>query len=96
MPPFLAVTPAEALQLIRGYALANRYRIHPHAWDRLRGVGRNVLTTEEDLLHALRNATRARFQPDNERWRVDGPDMDGDDLTVVVVIEDGLLIITAM
>ncbi len=90
------VTPSEALEQIRGYARANRYRIHPHAWDRLRGIGRNVYTSEEDVLHALQNAKQARFQPQNERWRVEGPDMDGDDLTMSVVIEDGLLVITVM
>jgi hypothetical protein len=93
---FSRVTPTEALEQIRGYARANRYRIHPHAWDRLRGIGRNVYTSEEDVLHALQNAKQARFQPHNERWRVEGPDMDGDDLTMSVVIEDGLLVITVM
>jgi hypothetical protein len=48
------VTPQEALQQIRGCAAANRYQLHPHAWDRLRGLGRNVFTTVDDVAHALK------------------------------------------
>jgi hypothetical protein len=79
----------QALELIRGYASAGCYEIEDHA--RLRMRQRNVL--EGDLRSALSNAFRCSLQ-DNGRWRVDGPDLDGDDLTVIVVIEDGLIIIT--
>lgn len=90
------MSPAEAIDAIRGFAKANRYRLTEHAWQRLRGVGRNVLTTEEDVANALREAKTARFQAENGRWRVEGPDMDGDDLTLVVEIQDGLLVITVI
>jgi hypothetical protein len=30
----------------------------------------------------------------NGRWRVEGEDLDGDELTVVVVIEDGVVVVT--
>jgi hypothetical protein len=31
---------------------------------------------------------------DGVRWRVEGPDMDGDGLELIVVIEDGLIVVT--
>ncbi len=49
--------------------------------------------TDADLRHALVNAERCRAERD-ERWRVDGPDEDGDTLTAVVVLVDGLLVVT--
>ena len=88
------MTEDEALKLVHGYASANRYEIHPHAWSRMRGIGRNLLTSVEDVHHALCEARRAVFQPDSERWKVEGPDRDGDDLSLVVVIDDGLVVVT--
>jgi hypothetical protein len=48
---------------------------------------------EGDLRNALVNARSCSAQKD-DRWKVEGSDLDGDDLTVVGVIDDGLLIVT--
>ncbi len=83
------MTGAEALEAIRGLARAGRIDVVDHAAQRMRQ--RRVQFG--DLRHALENARAAAAQPD-ERWKVDGPDLDGDDLTVVVVVEDGLIVVT--
>ncbi len=46
-----------------------------------------------DVRHALSTAQACRRQ-DNDRWRVDSIDLSGDELTVVVVIEEGVLVVT--
>jgi hypothetical protein len=46
-----------------------------------------------DVKHALLTASRCRAQPD-DRWRLDSEDLDGDDLTLVVFVDDGVLVIT--
>ena len=48
---------------------------------------------EGDLRNALINAQSATSQKD-DKWKVEGSDLDGDDLTVVVVLEDGLVVVT--
>jgi len=83
------VTPDEALRDIRGYAATGRMRIEAHARQRMRE--RNVRYA--DLAHALSNASACALQP-NGRWRVEGADPDGDDLTAIVVLEDGLVVVT--
>ena len=83
------MTAAEALEKVRGFASAGRYVITQHA--RLRMAQRNV--RDGDLRKALVKARSCRAQADGT-WKVDGPDMDGDDLTVVVAIEDGLVVVT--
>ena len=82
-------TEAQALANVRGYASAGRVRFSKHAW--LRMYERNA--TEMDVLHALATAQSCRAAPE-ERWRVEGKDRDGDDLTVVVVLENGVLVVT--
>ncbi len=82
-------TPEEALKEIRGYARAGRVVYTRHGYDRLEE--RNV--TEDDVRCALSNAADCAEQED-ETWRVNGPDTESDELTVVVVIESGLLVVT--
>ena len=48
---------------------------------------------EGDLRNALVRA-RSCSPRKEDTWRVEGSDLDGDDLTVVVVIEDGLVVVT--
>jgi hypothetical protein len=83
------MTPAEALQDIRGYALAGRIEVTPHAGRRMRE--RAVIF--DDLRHALTNAKDCRSEP-VDRWLVDGTDVEGDALTVVVTLEDGVIVVT--
>lgn len=83
------MTKSEALDTIRGLALANRIVASGHAQARM--VQRNV--SMRDIRSALARATGVLPQK-NGSWKVDGPDVDGDDLTVVVAIEDGLIVVT--
>jgi len=46
----------------------------------------------EHVMHALQSATTCSSS--GERWKVTGPDLDGDALTVVVVLEDEVIVVT--
>ena len=83
------MNPAEALDAIHGYAAANRIITEGHARKRMRERG----VSNPDLRHALMTAARCRQQP-NGRWRVESADLDGDELTVIVVIEAGVIVVT--
>jgi hypothetical protein len=80
---------AQALEQIHGYAAANRVRFTRHAWQRM--DERNI--AEVDALHALKTAPECVAQ-ENGRWKVPGKDLGGDDLTAVVVMEGGVLVVT--
>lgn len=47
-----------------------------------------------DVKNALTNAKSARWQPDKKNWRVAGPDLDNEELTVAVDIEDDVIVVT--
>lgn len=47
----------------------------------------------DDLSQALRMARRCKAQ-ESGRWKVFGADKAGDDLTVIVEIEDDLIVVT--
>jgi hypothetical protein len=47
-----------------------------------------------DVMHALTHATECRPADDPGKWKTTGPDLDGDDLTAVVTIVGGVLVIT--
>ena len=85
------MTPEElsALQDIGGLAQAGRVDCYDHALDRLdeRGV------SDEDLYNALTKAVSCEAQP-RDRWKVVGPDLDGDSLTAVVEIELDVVVVT--
>lgn len=83
------VTAEDALRDIRGFASARRIRIEVHARQRMKERG----VTFADIEHALVNAKICTLQA-NGRWRVEGPDMDGDGLTSVVVLEAGVVVVT--
>ena len=78
-----------ALDEIRGFATAGRYLLSGHAYERMNV--RNV--TEQDVRSALVNASGCS-PAECERWKVTGPDLYGDELTLVVVLDAGLLIVT--
>ena len=84
-----AVTPAEALADVRGYAGANRIRYTSHA--RLRMSQRGVAFA--DVRHALLTATVCKAQPEGT-WKVESLDRSGDELTAVVALDDGVLVVT--
>lgn len=83
------MTPAEALTDIRGYAGANRILYTSHARDRM--FQRNI--TFADARHALMTARLCAAQKDG-RWRVDSTDRSGDDLTAIVALERGVVVVT--
>jgi hypothetical protein len=80
---------AAALVEVRGLAAAGRIQLSSHARARCRERG--VLFA--DVRAAL---TRARgcVEQDHGRWRVVGDDLGGEELTAVVVLEDGVLVVT--
>lgn len=45
-----------------------------------------------DVRNALVHARSCSVE--GKRWRVEGPDADGDSLQLVVVIDDGLVVVT--
>ena len=50
--------------------------------------------TVQDVRYALCHAGGCTHQPESGRWRVDSTDLEGDDLTLIVRIEDDVLVIT--
>ena len=84
--------PEGALRAIRGFAKANRIRLTAHADREAAECG----ATRGDIRRALVNAKgiRASGLGRASDWTVAGPDLDGDDLELALIIEDGLLIIT--
>jgi hypothetical protein len=51
--------------------------------------------SKRDVREALITGFSATFEASSGRWVVIGYDFDGDELTVVLVIADGLVIVTA-
>jgi hypothetical protein len=86
------VTPRDALEAAQEAGRTGRllwWSTHAHEQARERNV------TRCDARAALASATQAIYQPENDRWRIEGgKDLDGDDLTVVVVFEGGVIIVT--
>lgn len=78
-----------ALTDVRAHAAAGRISLTTHA--RARMAQRNV--KPGDLRSALVSAASCKDQLDG-KWKVTGPDLDGDALDVVVVIEAGVLVVT--
>jgi len=83
---------AEALRVIRGLAKVNRVRFTAHAAREAVECG----ATRDDVRRALANAksVRASGRGRASDWTVLGPDAEGDDLEVAVILEDGILVIT--
>ena len=83
---------AEALLTVRGLAKANRIRLTAHAEREAAECG----ATPGDIRCALVNAKSIRASGAGRAsgWTVGGPDLDGDDLQLALLIQDGLLIIT--
>lgn len=51
--------------------------------------------TPADVKRALLTASRATWQPDHQTWKVaGGTDRDGDDLTLAVVVEADVVVVT--
>jgi hypothetical protein len=85
------MTPAEALVVAREAGRTGRFIYWDHARDRMRE--RNV--KDRDIRCALGNANAAtdRDQPPG-RWRIEGPDLDGVPLLIVVIFGGLLEVVT--
>lgn len=81
-------TAAEALATIKGLAGANKIRFTAHALQRSSQRGGSFAHVRCALMGA------SSCQAADAAWRVEGKDLDGDDLTMVIVIEDAVVIIT--
>ena len=84
------MTPAQALRAIRGYAASNRIEFSTHAKRRMEERG----VTPRHVQYALENAPVCIWQPGARTWKVAGRDLHGDTLTVVLVVDDGGVVVT--
>ena len=77
-------------ELVRSYASAERWEVEAsHGVKRMRERG----VSFRDLKHALMVGTRCSVQPDG-RWRLVSQDLDGEALTLILFVDDGVLVIT--
>lgn len=85
------MTPAEsqALADVRGYSLAGRWTLSGHAKKQAAKRG----AAAADVRCALVSAVACSDQGDGT-WRVESADEEGDDLTLIVAFEDGVLVVT--
>jgi hypothetical protein len=84
--------PDEVLEAIRSCGRANRIRFTAHAAREAAECG----ATRDDIRCALANAKsiRASGRGRSSDWTVMGPDLDGDDVEIALILEGGVLIIT--
>lgn len=68
-----------------------RFEISQHAEERMLQRG----AAFRDVKAALISCSSARWQTDQESWKMEGGvDTDGDPLTIAVVLENGVLVVT--
>lgn len=85
------MTADEALAVIRRAAIARRLVYTRHSEQEMAEAN----ATREDVRNALVHALSCKASH-QARWKLEGPDLDGDDLAVVVVIEDDVVVVTVM
>ena len=61
-----------------------------HAIRRMRSRG----ASELDVRHALASAARCTEDEEPDLWRVEGPDLDNDEMSLIVAIDDGVIVVT--
>ena len=83
------MTNRQALRRIRALSRAGRYLLTDYCV--LRMVARDVMP--EDVEASLCGAERVWSQP-NGRWRVAGPDVDGEPLVLIVEILSNVVVVT--
>ncbi len=83
---------ANELKTIQQMASMDRIRLSYHARvERMPERGAQYA----DIKSGLISATSAVWQPEHQSWKCDGgEDTDGDKITVCVVIEDNLVVVT--
>jgi hypothetical protein len=84
------MTEAARLELVRTYTLAGRWEVEAnHGVIRMRERGASF----SDIRHGLLSGTRCSVQ-ENGRWRLVTEDLDADELTLILFVDDGVLVIT--
>lgn len=84
------MTVAGRLAKVRGLTLAGRWEVEErHARPRMRQRG----VEYQDVEHGLRHATGCVVQA-NGRWKLTTTDLEGDELTLIAVVDDGVLVVT--
>lgn len=85
-------SPGEILVIARSAGQLRRFRTkEPHVRQRLSERGATI----KCLARALQTAKTAMYQQENGRWRLEGGvDTDGDDLTLIIEVRDGVLVVT--
>lgn len=85
------MTDAEALELARRAVDQGRLHICRHGHDE----GLNASAHPFDTQNAIKKATSCVRQP-NGRWKVKGPDLDGEELTIILAVDPGDSTITVV
>ncbi|HEY5958502.1 MAG TPA: hypothetical protein VIV60_18195 [Polyangiaceae bacterium] len=85
-------SPAEVLAMAKMAGRLRSFRtVEPHVGQRM--SERNA--TFKCLARALQTATNAFFQSEKGRWRLEGgTDSDGESLTLVIELRDGVVVVT--
>jgi hypothetical protein len=83
------MAPEEALEEAQRLYRAGHYEVWDHAWRQMRS--RNA--TPRDLRNAILDAASCRAGHSG-RWLIEGRDLEGDSLTVVVELRTNLQIVT--
>jgi hypothetical protein len=84
------MTEQQMLELVRSYTRANRWEVDQyHGRPRMQQRGVSFADVEHALLHAVRCQVQ-----DNGRWKLVSHDIDGDDLTIIAIVDDEVLVIT--
>lgn len=83
------MSPEQALRDIKGYTAAGRVKLSWHVLERMKK--RNI--KRDDIHHVLTTAETCIEQEGT--WKVEGTDLDDDELTVIVALEDGVVVVTA-
>lgn len=78
------------LEQVRGLTFAGRWHVdRRHGEPRMRERG----LTYADVEHGLLHASAGQLQ-DNGRWKLNSDDLDGDELTLIVHVDDEVLVVT--
>jgi hypothetical protein len=86
----MPLTPDQALADINRAGTQGNFRVsQSHCVPRMKQRGAKW----DDLRHGLTIATSCTLQP-NGRWKVPSFDLDGDDLVLIVVLEDDVWVVT--
>lgn len=89
---FAPASPEEALDQVRRAGTTGRFFVSLHARDHEHRVIRNI--QRADVQETLRSAKSAKQQK-NKRWKIEGgTDIDGDDVTLIVVFDAGVVVVT--